>query len=109
MKVRLDFVTNSSSSSFIIVGLSDSERIKQLQVAENKKEIECDYGVDYGEVVNFYGYYHEPYYVGIDIENLIETMTLPQIKEYFKNLIKDKYNIEIHQSEIELQYGEVGE
>lgn len=109
MKIRSDFVTNSSSSSFIIVGVDDSKIIKQLQKAEGKKEIECNYGRDDGKVVNFYGYYEEAYYAGIDIEVLMETMTLPQIEDYFVNLIKEKYNIEIPKKEVGLHYGEVGE
>lgn len=109
MKVRIDFVTNSSSSSFLIVGVSDDSIIEVLGQKEGKSEFECSYGVDEGKVVSFYGCYSEPYYAGIDIEGLMDKMTLPQIKEYFKDLIKKEYDVDIDISDIGLHYGEVGE
>ena len=109
MKIRTDFVTNSSSSSFVIVGINDNSIIKELIKAEGKTEISCDYGIDQGKIVDFYGYYDEADYAGINIENLMETMTLPQLKQYFVDIIKKEYNIDIPLNRVELHYGEVGE
>lgn len=109
MKIKLDYTTNSSSSSFLIVGVDSEYLIEQLKIAEGKDEIECSHGVDYGNVVNFYGSWHYSYYAGIEIDQLMETMTLPEIKNYFIYLIKEKYNIDIKEYDVNLHYGEIGE
>lgn len=109
MKIRKSFVTNSSSSSFVIVGISDDNIIRELIDAEGIEELECYDGVHYGDYVNFYGGYDEPYYAGINIEGLMETMTLPQMREYFSKYTKEQLNVDIPSYMIKLYYGEVGE
>lgn len=108
MKVRLDFVTNSSSSSFLIVGVDNEDLIKRLAEAEGIEEFECNFGVHEGKVVNFYGDYNEPYYAGIEIAELLEDMNLRQVREYFKNKVREKLGIELNDEDIGLFYGEVG-
>lgn len=108
MKVRIGFVTNSSSSSFLIVGVGDDELIAQLLNAEKIEEVIHDYGVHEGRVVNFYGDSNEEYsyYAGIPIEKLMEEMTLPQMKKYFQEMVEKKYGIKIPEKKIILAYGE---
>ena len=56
----------------------------------------------------YYGCDGEAYFLGIDIEELIETKTLPEIKKHFCDLIKSKLNIEIYPEWVKLHYGEAG-
>jgi hypothetical protein len=83
--------------------------IDQLKKAEDKNEFECDYGVDCGKLVNFYGYYRNAYYAGIPAENLLETMTIPEACKHVRKLIKDTYDIDVYDFQIGFYYGEVGE
>jgi hypothetical protein len=102
-------VTNSSSSSFVIVGVSNDNTIEELLKAEKIDKPRCSYGISDGKVVNFYGDYDYVSYAGIDIEELMETMTLPQMKEQFVNQVKEKLNVDIPTYLVKLYYGEVGE
>ena len=110
MKMRYGFVTNSSSSNFLIVGVTDRDLIELLARCEGKERIECDHGIDSGEFVSFYGNYDRAYYAGIPIESLLEaSMRLSNIKLLFQQNIEIQYGIHIPLESIKLYYGEVGE
>lgn len=114
-KIRLGFVSNSSSSSFCIIGTSNKNIIsKCLEVDKiDWSDLEnTDYG--YGELktkkLNYYGTYEEdyPYYAGIEAEKFLEDKTIPEAKKYFINYIKENYNETISLKEVEFIYGECG-
>jgi len=111
MKIRMDFVTNSSSSSFLIVGTNDEDYINKMIEIENLRD-EVESGINYGcligENIEFWGSY-DIYYAGISIyEDLKKGENYNKIKEKFKKLLKDKYNINILDNEINIHYGELG-
>jgi len=140
MKIRNGFVSNSSSSSFCIVGVSDKTFIKILLEKDlgfhKNKQRGCDhperdtpycpqcgelmwvelmtvdtfgYGRDNGKFISFYGEGPECCYnAGLDAGDLLEKMTLPEAREYFQKLVKDKYDIDIPLSSIGLRFGEAG-
>ena len=155
MKIRNGFVSNSSSSSFCIIGVSDSITLRDLAKAEKfkfkwgddeefkiekvrgcehklnvkekhinfcpvcgkpkyiekKTKIEVkyntlDYGSLHGKVISFYGNYYFPSCAGIDVLDLLYNMTIPQAKEHFCKLVREKLGVEIDTSIVEFKYGE---
>lgn len=115
MKVRVGFVSNSSSSSFLIVGTQDSSIIKAVaqklgkyDLANNKFTVECSYGYKTTEHFNFYGGY-DPEYLGLDVSKKIKTKPYSELVKEFQDTLKKNYDIEIHASDIDLHFGECGD
>ena len=124
MKFRNGFVSNSSSSSFLIVGVEDENLVEKLKAAScgdmSERYVESDgsiryetmeHGVIHAGLINFYGSYilEDCYLSGMPIEDLLETMNLAEIRLRFQKCVKEKYNINIDMSEICLHYGEVSD
>ena len=111
MKIRNGFVSNSSSSSFLIIGVEHSSIINKIY--EKDKPVEGGFGISNAKVVNFYGGYYDEdtktpnyEYVGIDIVKLLEEHTIPQIKKIFLEKVKKELNIEIPENAVKLFFGE---
>jgi len=132
MKIKLDFVTNSSSTSFMIIGVNDKDIINKIMEAENvrleddddydngtyvnestgkdgKTLLDMNHGISPGEHVSFYGFYHTVCYAGVDAENLLEDKNLKEIRDDFKDMIKIELNVDIDVKDIDIHYGEVGD
>jgi hypothetical protein len=120
MKIRNGFVSNSSSSSFCIIGTTYDSEIGKLVHAEEKNYGHYDkdgdwvdgtdymgYGCDTGEVISFYGD-SQVEYAGVDAEPLLEQYSLPQAREAFVKLCKEKLNVDIDPRWVDLHYGEAG-
>ena len=117
MKARLGFVSNSSSSSFLCLGVEDISIIKKMLDAEGLKKNEEGYyeeegyGTLSGKNVMFYGSGSDDNWnaAGLDeneTKKMLENNTLKEARSKFKKLMKDKLNIEIPEKAIDLFYGE---
>lgn len=113
MKIRNGFVSNSSTSSFCIIGTDDRFIIEQLANAEGKNFSDIDewnfeYGCCEGKVVKFYGNEETPLYCGIPIEVFGENITIKEMKKQLVELIKTKLKINISVKDTKLIIEECG-
>ena len=121
MKIRNGFVSNSSSSSFCIIGVDYSSHVAALIKAEGldfghynaKGDWEygkdcLGYGVCQGKIVEFYGN-SEPQYAGVDAKPFLEKRTLQGARKAFQTLVKKFLDVEIPLRDIDIHYGEAGE
>ena len=117
MKIRSQFVSNSSSTSFCVVGVSDSDYIKMIC-----EKIGIDPGIDYPDS-NYVGHgvyisddldlliYGCSSYVeaiGFDAKSYLEKNTLSYMKKLFHAYILENYGIDIPIHLIGLEFGESG-
>lgn len=117
MKIRSGFVSNSSSCSFLIVGVGNYRDPRLAQLAEADKWTEGWGGYHTGETLVFLGSEYDytgnepgnfqPYYVGVEAElALKDGKTVTELKQEFIEKAK-ALGVTFAENEVNLHYGEV--
>lgn len=118
MKIRDGFVSNSSSTSFLIVGVDNYRDPRLAQLALADKWEEGGQGYHTGKTLVFLGGEYtydendkptdyQPTYVGIEVEKMLKMgLTVDALKLMFINKAK-ALGITFNDSEVDLHYGEV--
>ena len=96
MKIRNGFVSNSSSSSFCILGIPLSDLgIEDLDSAIDI--IDCHENLSYESGIETY---YEDYVIGINPECIDENKTIKETKQEIANMINESLNVNITPNEI---------
>jgi hypothetical protein len=115
MKLRIGFVSNSSSSSYLCLGIKDEDVIQKMLIAEKLSKDQDGYytGEGYGCLVGkdfvYYGGAGEYYIGGLSDDATLELLTahnLVEAKKLFTKILYAKLGIKVDPKAVELLYGE---
>lgn len=107
MKIRTGFVSNSSSSSFCIIGTRS--RVPELVEKAGAKEEDFGHGVCKTKLLSFHGSGELTETIaGLPADELLQRMSIPGAKRHFVKYIKKHFGIELDISEVEFEFGEAG-
>lgn len=110
MKIRSGFVSNSSSSSFCVIGTTYN--IEEIAKKDGINDESFRYGVADGKVLQYhgngFGEYDDEVIGGLDAAKVLETMTIPEAKLHLQKLIKTKFKIDVPLDQISFEFGERG-
>jgi hypothetical protein len=115
MRVRTGFVSNSSTSSFCVLGTWDEATIEALLRAEgvwdkDKDGDLLDQGLWTGRVVTFVGWDEGATFAGTWVgDDVLEEKSLTQIRQEFVAEVKNELGVDIDVNvNLKLEYGECG-
>ena len=125
MKIRNGFVSNSSTTSFCIVGVNINDwkmekrhkSIKELRelILPDGKDLwdiyEDNWGgeTQLGDDLIAYGSDGDIYYIGVHaIDKWKEGISFKEVAEICRRRIKEKYGISVPREEFDIIYGESG-
>jgi len=116
MKIRQGFVSNSSSSSFIAVGIEDKDLLNKLveailgfdlETTDDGEKYDClenlwtDQGMVDKDGFTIYFSDVRPFFVGLEAETLlIKDLRVSEIKQMFIDLVKERYGITVKNAKL---------
>ncbi len=118
MKIRNGFVSNSSSSSFLIVGVDNFSDVRLSQLVERDGMEEGFGSYNNGKTLVFLGGAYEydekynpvnyrPYYVGVEAEQALKDgRTVAELKKDFLEKTA-ALGVTFSEKEVDLHYGEI--
>lgn len=107
MKIRLGFVSNSSSSSFCMLGLTQTELENYLPSMEENEEFSISDYIEnklekYPEISTKDGIadFYEETIIGFEVYNLDKDKTINQSKKELKNKLDEIFDTDINIDDI---------